>query len=136
MELNDLQLFDVLKEGTKKIVGRFELSKSDFTAGSVATALITNKGNIYTGICLEVACGIGFCAEHAAIAEMLKHREKDIYMLLSIKEDMIIPPCGRCRELMFQINTNNVNTKIWVSENELFLLDKLLPERWGTTAWK
>ena len=38
-------------------------------------ALETASGNVYTGINLDLACGIGFCAEHSAVAEMLKARE-------------------------------------------------------------
>ena len=51
-------------------------------AGHVACALETAKGNIYTGICIDVPCSIGLCAEQSAIAEMLKHRETKIKKLL------------------------------------------------------
>ncbi|CUO22799.1 Cytidine deaminase [Turicibacter sanguinis] len=40
-------------------------------AGSVAAALLTNSGQIYTGICIETKCSMGFCAEHAAAAAMI-----------------------------------------------------------------
>jgi cytidine deaminase len=59
----------------KTVLGEFQLAKQGLSAGSVSCALMTNAGTIYTGICLDLACGIGFCAEHAAIAEMLKARE-------------------------------------------------------------
>jgi cytidine deaminase len=36
------------------------------------------QGNIYTGICIDLGCGLGFCAEVAAIAQMLTHRETRI----------------------------------------------------------
>ena len=42
------------------------------TSGSVASALITEAGNVHTGICIDTECSLGFCAEHAAVAEMLK----------------------------------------------------------------
>ena len=57
------------------------------SAGGVATALATDSGNIYTGVCVVVACGIGFCAEHSAIAEMLKHGEKNIRMIATMEGD-------------------------------------------------
>jgi len=47
----------------------------DFSAGSVGAAILTAKGSIYTGICICLGCGLGFCAGAAAVAEMLKHRD-------------------------------------------------------------
>ena len=64
-----------LIEAARAVQGHFALSEPDRSAGSVAAALRTRSGAVYTGICIDVSCGIGFCAEHAAIAEMLKHRE-------------------------------------------------------------
>jgi hypothetical protein len=48
------------------------------SAGSVGAAILTAQGNIYTGICIDLACGLGFCAEVAAVAEMLKARERHV----------------------------------------------------------
>ena len=39
------------------------------------TLLRTAAGKVCTGISLKLDCGIGFCAEHSAIAAMLKYRE-------------------------------------------------------------
>ena len=47
-------------------------------AGTVGAALLTTAGNVYTGICIDLPCSIGFCAEHAAVAEMLKHGEREL----------------------------------------------------------
>ena len=119
-----------LIENARKIVGQFTLSHNDFTAGKVAAALLTSKGNIYTGINIELACGIGFCAEHSAVAEMLKHRETQIEMIVAVNETSIIPPCGRCRELLFQIDHKNMNTKIYLSDTHYMTLSQLLPHPW------
>ena len=119
-----------LIEEARKIVGAYTLSNADFSAGSVGAALLTAKGNVYTGINIELACGIGFCAEHSAIAEMLKNRETQIEMIVALNSDSIIPPCGRCRELMFQVDCKNVNTKVYLSEDKYMTLNELLPHRW------
>ncbi len=125
--MNDIELVNQLVAEAKKWVGDFKLSKDFITAGAVAAALITKTGNIYTGICLDMACGIGFCAEHSAIAEMLKHHESEINMIVAITENQILPPCGRCRELMMQINSKNSKTKIGLPKNKIKLLEELLP---------
>ena len=115
----------------KKHVGEFALSTTWMTAGSVSAAVLSATGKIYTGICIDVACGIGFCAEHSAIADMLKHRETRIDMVVAVKDDgKVIPPCGRCRELMLQINAKNENTGVVLDNNRIVLLKDLLPFRW------
>ena len=121
---------EALIEEAYKVVGAYKLSRIDFTAGAVGAALLTAKGNIYTGINIEIACGIGFCAEHSAIAEMLKNRETQIEMIAAVHIDTIIAPCGRCRELMFQVDYKNVNTKIYLSKERYVTLNELLPNRW------
>ncbi len=119
-----------LIEEARKVVGKYKLSNADFSAGTVGAALLTTKGNVYTGIDIDVACGIGFCAEHSAIAEMLKNRETEIEMIVATNAESIIPPCGRCRELMFQVNCKNANTKVYLSKEKYMTLDELLPMRW------
>jgi len=121
---------EALIEVAHKIVGKYQLSNADFSAGTVGAALLTTKGNIYTGINIEVACGMGFCAEHSAIAEMLKNRETQIEMIVAVNADSIIPPCGRCRELLFQVDNKNLNTKVYLSKEHYMTLDELLPNRW------
>lgn len=118
-----------LIEAARAIQGVFALSEPDRSAGSVAAALRTESGSIYTGICIDVACGIGFCAEHAAIAEMLKHRETEIHTIVAVKDGEILPPCGRCREFMVQVNPGNGETRVLLSDDRVTTIRELLPER-------
>lgn len=124
---------DKLIKIASELVGELALNsykKND--SRHVACALLTKDGNIYTGINLTLACAIGFCAETAAVAEMLKHRETEIEMLVAVKHGgKIIPPCGRCREMLMQVDKRNLqNTKVIVSENDVRLLSELLPSPW------
>lgn len=63
------------------------------TAGHVACALESIDGNIYTGICIDMPCSIGLCAEQSAIAEMLKKMEKrkSLNLLLFMKTEVFFP---------------------------------------------
>lgn len=120
-----------LIEEARKYLGAFGLSREWMSAGGVAAAIRTASGRIYTGISIDVSCGIGFCAEHAAIAEMLKHRETRIEMVAAITEGgHIIPPCGRCREFMLQIDDENERTAVVVARDRVVTLKELLPFRW------
>ena len=118
-----------LIEAAHAVQGVFKLSEPDRSAGSVAAALRTTSGSVYTGICIDVSCGIGFCAEHAAIAEMLRHRETGIDTIVAVKKSKILPPCGRCREFMVQVNPENGETRVILSDDRVATLRELLPER-------
>lgn len=119
-----------LIEKARGMLGKFQLSQEGLTAGSVSSALMTSKGNTYTGLCLDLACGIGFCAEHAAIAEMLKARETAIEYIVAVKSERILMPCGRCRELIIQVDKENLNTKVVIDDTNYIMLSELLPKHW------
>lgn len=105
--------------------------KKNGEAGHVACALETASGAVFTGICIDVPCSIGLCAEQAAIAEMLKHGETQIRKIVAVYEDgSILPPCGRCRELISQVDARNGETIILVADGKAVTLNELLPERW------
>jgi cytidine deaminase len=117
---------ELIEEATR-FLGEFSLSDHGSSAGSVAAALLTRSGKVYTGICIDLPSGMGFCAEHSAIAEMLKNRETDIELIVAVGEHGILPPCGRCREMMYQINKGNLRTNVIVGPNKIVQLDTLLP---------
>ena len=124
METKDL----ILK--AREAVGEFPLSKEWLTAGSVSSALVTQAGNVYTGICLDLACGIGFCAEHSAVAAMLLHRETVIVKIVALSVERIMPPCGRCRDLLMQVDSRNLDCEVVLSDTETKTLRELLPHAW------
>ena len=47
-------------------------------AGGVGAAILTDKGNIYKGVCIDTASTLGMCAERNAIANMLTNGESKI----------------------------------------------------------
>jgi len=101
-----------------------------FVVGDVGCALITDKGNVYLGVCMDVSCGMGFCAEHSAIAAMVTNGEHKIKKIVAVTKDGIIPPCGRCRELMSQVHEDNLKADVIVGKNETVRLKELLPLSW------
>lgn len=72
-------------------------------AGSVAAAILTDKGNVYTGISVDTACSIGYCAERNAVGNMLTEQEQTIVKVVAVKGKEVIMPCGVCREFMMQL---------------------------------
>lgn len=67
---------------------------------------------------------MGFCAEHAAVADMLKNGEYQIKAVVAVdSEGNAVPPCGRCRELISQLSKGNLEAVVEV-ENDTFVLLK------------
>ncbi len=113
-----------------EVTGEYR-SSDDCTSGGVGAAILTRSGNIYTGVCIDTSCSLGFCAEHAAIADMLKHKESEILMIVAINHDgRLASPCGRCREFIYQVNKKNIDTQVVMGIDQTILLSELLPYRW------
>ena len=66
------------------LVGEMPLGGPGLSAATVAAVVQTRSGAIYTGASLHLACGVGFCAEHAAIAEMVKARETELAVIETV----------------------------------------------------
>lgn len=126
--------FNELKKEALAYVKYREVS-AFVAVGSVAAALLTSKGNVYVGISLDTACSMGFCAEHAAVAEMLKHQEVELVKIIAVTEDgEVVPPCGRCRELITQLSPSNYQTQVRVTNETTLTMAELLPYDWKPTV--
>lgn len=121
---------ETLVAQAKALVGEFSLTKPSLTAGAVGAALQTASGRIYTGINLDLACGIGFCAEHSAVAEMLKSRETVVRSIVAVNAERIVAPCGRCREMLVQVDPRNLDCEVLLPDGASATLRELLPNAW------
>ena len=101
-------------------------------AGGVASALVTDAGNVYTGVCIDATSGIGFCAEHGAIAAMVTNGESRIATIVAVDTaGKQLAPCGRCREFIRQMHPGNSSTRVLLSGERISTIAELLPERWA-----
>ncbi len=66
MELNYAELI----ARAKTLVRPITLTAPDLDAATVGCVLVTET-NLYEGVCIHLSCGLGFCAEAAAIANMI-----------------------------------------------------------------
>lgn len=56
---------------------------------------MTADRNIYTGICIDMVCSLGMCAERNAISTMITNGENKISKILALSSDgTIIMPSG------------------------------------------
>ena len=135
MDLDTYKLIELALDVTRT-ASRIGRARGDYT-GFVGAALISSRGNIFSGVNLDFYCGIGFCAEHSAVAEMVKAGETRIAKIVAVATSNegnligVLPPCGRCRELIYQVDAANLDTEVVISEKEeSSALRQLLPHSW------
>ena len=117
-----------------RILGRVE-TNTEFYFGATSCALISDSGKVYTGLSVNITCGLGWCSEQAAIAQMVSNGETRIKMLVAFSDVTgTIAPCGKCREIMVQIDKDNTNTKIVLPDGKVALLKDLLPWAWQVST--
>jgi cytidine deaminase len=101
--------------------------------GDVGSTLVTAGGRRFSGVCVDTASGTGFCAEHAAIAAMVTAGEYRITAIVAVWRDEdarlhVLPPCGRCREFIRQVDPANLDTVVILNGHRSAPLRDLLPE--------
>lgn len=120
-----------LMEEAKRVINPRAIS--DFVeAGGVGAAILTDSGNIYTGVCIDTACSLGMCAERNAIANMITNGESKITKLVCLgSKGNLMFPCGACRELMMQLGNKEVQILTDLDDFKYVTLDSLTPSWWG-----
>ena len=104
-------------------------------AGGVAAAILTDKGNVYVGVCIDTCSGLGMCAERNAIANMITNGESRIVKLVCVMGDgRVGSPCGACREMMMQLDQHSPEIEILTDLETLstITLGELVPDWWGS----
>lgn len=108
-------------------------------AGGVAAAVLTDRGNVYTGVCIDTCSGLGMCAERNAIANMITNGESRIVKLVCVMSDgRVGSPCGACREMLMQLDPDSPEIEILTDLEALSTvrLAELVPDWWGTERMK
>ena len=100
--------------------------------GDVAAVLVTADGRQHGGVCIDTASGTGLCAEHSAIAAMVTAGEHRIARIVAVWRNddgavHVLPPCGRCREFIRQVDPGNLETKVILGKESSASLRDLLP---------
>jgi cytidine deaminase len=62
---------------------------------------------------------------------MVTRGESRISAIVAVSADgRILPPCGRCRELLVQVSHDNLATEVVLADDYVARLADLLPHRW------
>lgn len=117
------------KELVKKA---FNLWKTKYVSKrhSIASIALTKKDDYIEGMSMEFDCSVGVCAERTALFKMMPD-ETEVKTIVAVYKDKVIPPCGACRELIYEMNEKNLNnTWIIISKNKKIKLKDLFPYDW------
>ena len=123
------QIWEKLYNEAMRVINPHEVSNAMWV-GSVASVILTKKGNLYTGICIDTNGSLGMCAERNALSTMLTHGESEVDKVVSVyKDGKVIPSCGACREFMIHLGNEAGNIEMLLdNEGRSIKLIELLPE--------
>lgn len=105
----------------------------DCQVGQVGSALITDKGTVYRGVCLDTGSGLGFCAERTAISQMITNKEYKVKKIVAVWNDnpdkdlYILPPCGVCRHYMLMLSEDALDIDVVLGKDKTVKLKDLYP---------
>ena len=131
--MTEKEIWQKLSDAARSVQCERQLSPL-MEVGSVGAAILTDKGNIYTGVCIDTACGMGMCAERNAMANMITCGESKITKVAAVMPDGSSgTPCGVCREFMMQLDKERSNIEILLSLEPLktVRLGEQFPDWWG-----
>ena len=106
-------------------------SYSPYSKFRVGAVLVTNEGNLYSGVNVENSSyGLTNCAERTAVFSAVSDGERNFktIVLVSDAEDFI-PPCGACRQVLMEVCGKDLEVVMSNSDNEIRILklEDLLP---------
>ena len=120
-------------EAAKKVQG-FTAIGPHMEAGGVAAAVLAESGKIYTGVCIDTACGLGVCAERSALFNMITDGETKINRVLALMADgKNGAPCGACREFIVQLmekDYQQVEIMLDYEKDKVTTMGELTPQWW------
>ena len=109
----------------------------DFLCGDVGSALLSQGGKVYLGVCADLGCS-GFCAEQNAMGSMMTEGEYRIARIAAVWKDEagcvhVLSPCGHCRQMMIDMDKANLKAEVILDQHKTVTLEDLLPRH---TWWK
>ncbi len=106
-----------------------KFAQAKYSHFKVGAALLTNDGEVFTGCNVESSSyGLTICAERVALTKALSEGRTAFKAIAIVAKDgAFCPPCGACRQLLFDyapdIDVILTNGK----EKQIFKLKELLP---------
>ncbi len=133
-----------LDERDKSLVEktRLHLEKHASEISGVAAGLRTSRGTEFFGLCIDLKTAtIGACAEYSAIGAMVSRGERKVKTIVAITDKgkngyAILPPCGKCRDLVRAFGNPYVILQVGksIGESKKVKLSELVPFPWNEAS--
>ena len=92
-----------------------------YSAYPVGAALLTESGNIFTGVNVEnAAYPVTICAERVAVFKAVSEGEKN-FKTIAVVTNNGGSPCGSCRQVLAEFG---LNTVVLIADQEGTLMDR------------
>lgn len=107
-----------------------EKAYAPFSNFKVGAALITDSGEVFTGVNIEnSSIGATICAERTAYVKAISEGFKNIDTIAVVSGEGAVLPCGICRQFMYEFGDN---LRIVTGDDEehlkVYSIKELLPE--------
>lgn len=118
------------KELYRKAKQALEYSYAPYSKFRVGAALLTNSGEVFTGVNVENSSfGGTICAERTAFVKAISEGFREFSALAVVSSEGEVYPCGICRQFMYEFGDD---LKIITGEDEEHLniaeITELLPK--------
>lgn len=125
---------DVLVDAAAAVLAPRDVPATGARLSRVAAAVLAPDGRVFAGCSILMHCGLGFCAEHAAAAALVAAGGSEVAAVVAVRRgddgDLeVLPPCGRCREFLAQLDPRNLSATVVLADG-VVPLSELLPHRW------
>lgn len=99
--------------------------------GDVGCALLSVEGTVYVGVCADSGSNV-VCAEQNAIGSMITDGIYQIAKIVAVWKDeedhvYVLSPCGNCRQMILEIDRENLKTEVILDHDRTVTLEELLP---------
>jgi cytidine deaminase len=100
-------------------------------AADVGAAVEADDGTVFTGA--SIGGYLSLCAEQSALAQMLSSTGPVVRRVVAVWRDPdsgglhVLPPCGRCRELLRVVSQDNLDAFVILGTDHRRTLRELLP---------
>jgi cytidine deaminase len=101
MEINNTELLEKAKQAKT-------FAQAKYSGFKVGAALLSEKGDVFTGCNVESSSyGLTICAERVALTKALSEGVTNfISIAIFAGEEEATPPCGACRQLLYDYAPN------------------------------
>jgi cytidine deaminase len=132
---------EYLSEDDKALVERTRLflrrRRSDISG--VSAGLRTSTGKEYFGLCIDAkAATVGVCAEYSAVGAMVSDGGSRIRTVVAVVDKghdrySVLPPCGKCRDLVRAFGNPFVVLQVGrgITELKKVRVSELIPFPWN-----